>query len=106
MANAGPSTGSCQFFITVAPTPYLNGKHSIFGEVVEGMDMVTKIAEVPRDANDKPKTPVRMTKVTIERFGPAPAAPAKPATAKPAAAKPATAKPAAAKPKPAAAPAK
>jgi peptidyl-prolyl cis-trans isomerase A (cyclophilin A) len=86
MANAGPGTGSCQFFITEAPTQYLNGKHSIFAEVVEGMDVVHKIANVPRDSNDKPKTPVRMTKVTIERSGPPPAAaPAKP---KPAAAKP------------------
>jgi len=85
MANAGPGTGSCQFFITVAPTQYLNGKHTIFGEVVDGMDVVQKIANVPRDSNDKPKTPVRMTKVTIERVGPPPAAaPAKP---KPAAAK-------------------
>jgi cyclophilin family peptidyl-prolyl cis-trans isomerase len=95
MANAGPRTGSCQFFITEVPTPSLNGKHPIFGEVIEGQDIVTKIANVPRDGNDKPRTAVRMTKVTIERFGPAPAAPAKP---KPAAAKPKSA----AKPAPAA----
>ena len=90
MANAGPGTGSCQFFITVAPTTYLNGKHTIFGEVVEGMDVVNKITAVPRDASDKPRTPVRMTKVTVDRVGPPPAAaPAKP---KPAATKPAPAK--------------
>jgi cyclophilin family peptidyl-prolyl cis-trans isomerase len=91
MANAGPKTGSCQFFITMGPTPHLNGKHTIFGQVVEGQDVVTKIANVARDANDKPRTPVRMTRVTITREGPAPAA------AKPGAAKP---KPRAAKPKP------
>jgi cyclophilin family peptidyl-prolyl cis-trans isomerase len=95
MANAGPGTGSCQFFITEVPTPHLNGKHTIFGQVVEGQDVVEKIARVPRNAEDRPNTPVRMLRVTVRREGPAPAA-AKPA--KPAAAKP---KPRAAKPKPA-----
>lgn len=73
MANAGPSTGSCQFFITEVPTPHLNGKHTIFGQVVEGQELVARIARVPRGANDKPSTPVVMTKVTLERVGPAPA---------------------------------
>jgi cyclophilin family peptidyl-prolyl cis-trans isomerase len=85
MANAGPKTGNCQFFITEAPTPSLNNKHSIFGQVVEGQDIVQKIANVPRDASDKPRTAVRITRVVIEREGPppvaaAPVAPKKAAT--------------------------
>ena len=91
MANAGPGTGSCQFFITEVPTPHLNGKHTIFGQVVEGQEIVDKIARVPRNAEDRPNTPVRMLRVTVRREGPAPAA------TKPAATKP---KPRATKPKP------
>lgn len=72
MANAGPNTGNCQFFITEVPTPHLNGAHTIFGQVVEGQEIVGKIARVPRDANDKPRTPVRITSVTFQREGPAP----------------------------------
>ena len=67
MANAGPNTNGSQFFITVAATDWLTGNHTIFGEVVEGQDIVTKIAGVPRTAQDKPKTEVRLNSLTIER---------------------------------------
>ncbi|MBI1940207.1 MAG: peptidylprolyl isomerase [Acidobacteria bacterium] len=80
MANAGPNTNGGQFFITVAATEWLNNRHSIFGEVVEGQDVADMISQVPRDANDKPQAPVVMEKVTIvDRRGEAkPAAPATP----------------------------
>ncbi|RRA47138.1 peptidylprolyl isomerase [Acidipila sp. EB88] len=67
MANAGPNTNGSQFFITVAPTLWLTGNHTIFGEVVEGQSIVDAITKVPRGAQDKPKTPVVLESVTIER---------------------------------------
>ncbi len=77
MANIGePHTGSTQFFITDGTPTHLNGKHTIFGQVVEGQDVVHKIAAVPRGAMDKPKTPVKILSIKLERVGPPPVAPA------------------------------
>ena len=66
MANAGPNTNGSQFFVTVAATAWLTGKHTIFGEVVEGYDIVEAISRVPTDATDRPRDPVVLEHVQIE----------------------------------------
>jgi peptidyl-prolyl cis-trans isomerase A (cyclophilin A) len=65
MANAGPGTNGCQFVVTTAPTEWLTGKHTIFGEVTEGYDVVEAISRVPTGSQDRPGTDIVLERVDI-----------------------------------------
>jgi cyclophilin family peptidyl-prolyl cis-trans isomerase len=67
MANRGPNTNGSQFFVTLAAQPHLDGDHAVFGEVVDGMDVVEEIGAVPTNANDQPTEDVVLQSVDVDR---------------------------------------
>ncbi|OTF74028.1 hypothetical protein BLA29_007484 [Euroglyphus maynei] len=67
MANAGKNTNGCQFFITLVPTPWLDGHHTVFGKVLDGMDLIFRMSSLPTDSNDRPIQNIRIIDTKTEK---------------------------------------